>query len=96
LVPDEQAHHNEDEFDPVVATVLLQLWTASQESPEKPWSLPKLCKRADLPMSTLRRTLTRLQAANLVDLRTNEDEDRTTATLSADGLEFCTQLFRPE
>ncbi|MEA3120185.1 MAG: hypothetical protein QOI13_3455, partial [Paraburkholderia sp.] len=39
--PDEQARTSDEELDPVVLTVLLQLWTAWQESPGKPWSLPK-------------------------------------------------------
>jgi hypothetical protein len=95
LVPDEQARTNDEELDPVVVTVLLQLWTAWQESPGEPWSLPKLCKRAELAMSTLRRTLTRLGAAGFVEV-TTEDAERATAMLSPDGVEFCTQLFRPE
>lgn len=96
LAPDEQVHASDDELDPVVVTVLLHLWTAWQESPDKPWSLPKLGKRAELAMSTLRRTLSRLQAVGLVVLTTNEDDDRTTAMLSSAGVEFSTQLFRPE
>jgi DNA-binding MarR family transcriptional regulator len=96
LAPDEQAKTHDDELDPVVMTVLLYLWTAWQESPDKPWSLPKLSKRTDLPMSTLRRTLSRLQGAGLAELRTSEDDERTTAALSSAGIEFSTQLFRPE
>ncbi|MEA3116862.1 MAG: hypothetical protein QOI13_132, partial [Paraburkholderia sp.] len=53
------------------------------------------CKRAELAMSTLRRTLTRLGAAGFVEVSTGDDE-RATAMLSPDGVEFCTQLFRPE
>jgi DNA-binding MarR family transcriptional regulator len=89
-----QAH--DDELDPVVVTVLLHLWTAWQESPGKPWSLAKLSKRTELAMSTLRRTLARLQGAGFVVLATNEEEDRTTVALSPDGVDFATQLFRPE
>jgi DNA-binding IclR family transcriptional regulator len=95
LIPDEQARTNDEELDPVVVTVLLQLWTAWQESPDKPWSLPKLCKRAELAMSTLRRTLTRLAAAGFIEV-TTEDDERATAKLSSEGVEFCNQLFHPE
>jgi DNA-binding MarR family transcriptional regulator len=96
LISDDEARTHDDELDPVVVTVLLHLWTAWQDSPENPWSLPKLGKRTELAMSTLRRTLSRLQAAGLVELTTNEDDDRTTAMLTPDGVEFSTQLFRPE
>jgi DNA-binding MarR family transcriptional regulator len=96
LAPEEQSQTSDDELDPVVVTVLLHLWTAWQESPGKPWSLPKLCKRTELAMSTLRRTLSRLQGAGLVALTMNEDEERTIAALTPDGFEFATQLFRPE
>ena len=95
MAPDEQAQTNDEELDPVVVTVLLQLWTAWQEAQGKPWSLPKLCKRGELAMSTLRRTLTRLNAAGFLVL-TIEDDEKATAVLSPAGVEFCTQLFRPE
>jgi DNA-binding MarR family transcriptional regulator len=96
LAPEDPSQGSDDELDPVVLTVLLYLWTAWQESPGKPWSLPKLCKRTELAMSTLRRTLSRLQGAGLVVLTTNVDDERTTAALTPDGVEFATQLFRPE
>ncbi len=49
-----------DAIDPAMTAVLTQLWRAKREAPERAWSLAKLAKQADLPMSTLKRQLTSL------------------------------------
>ncbi len=41
----------DDELDPVLVAVLAQLWRAHQETPGGAWSLAKLSKQADVPMS---------------------------------------------
>ncbi|KDB10281.1 regulatory protein IclR [Burkholderia sp. lig30] len=76
------------EFDPVVAVVLEQLWMASADGSGKPWTLAKLAKRAALPMSTLRRTLTMLKSAGLADFDIDE-EGRGMATLTGPGRALC-------
>jgi DNA-binding MarR family transcriptional regulator len=84
------------ELDPVVEQLLMLLWEAAREASEdrsvKAWSLAKISKRADLPMSTLRRYLTQLQSAGVVDVQIDE-EGRGTATLTGEGRELCEALF---
>jgi predicted transcriptional regulator len=99
LNPNDPAHdkHCDDtdddgELDPVVEQLLMLLWEAAREPSGKAWSLAKLSKRADLPMSTLRRYLTQLQSAGVVDVQTDE-EGRGLAALTAEGLELCEALF---
>jgi hypothetical protein len=75
-------------FDPVVAVVLEQLWMASADGSGKPWTLAKLAKRAGLPMSTLRRTLTMLKSAGLADFDIDE-EGRGMAALTGPGRALC-------
>ncbi len=55
------------DIDPALVAVLTQLWRARREAPERAWSLAKLAKQSDLPMSTLRRQLTGLSDAGLTD-----------------------------
>ena len=81
-----------DELDPVIATVLVQLWEASHDPLGKSWSLAKLSKRAQVPMSTLRRGLTQLDAAGFVDVVIREDGTGT-AALNAAGRALCAELF---
>jgi DNA-binding IclR family transcriptional regulator len=83
---------NNDELDPVIANVLLRLWEASSNPAGKSWSLAKLSKRTQMPMSGLRRTLTQLEAAGLVDVAMHDDGTGT-AALSAAGLELGAALF---
>ncbi|MBP0594405.1 helix-turn-helix domain-containing protein [Paraburkholderia sp. LEh10] len=97
--PNDSAHdkHRDDddddnELDPTVELLLTLLWEAAHEPSGKPWSLAKLSKRADLPMSTLRRYLTQLQSAGVLDVQM-DDEGRGTAALTAEGRELCEALF---
>lgn len=79
-------------FDPALAALLEQLWRAAMSSPNKPWSLTKLSKQSQLQMSTLRRRLTDLAAADLVEVTIHEDGSGS-ATLNARGRELCAALF---
>ncbi|MDQ7978355.1 ArsR family transcriptional regulator [Paraburkholderia sp. SARCC-3016] len=75
-----------------LVVVLGELWGARNESPGKPWSLAKLSKRAQLPMSTLRRLLTELTAAELVDVEMRPDGTGSVA-LTEQGAQVCADLF---
>jgi DNA-binding MarR family transcriptional regulator len=81
-----------DAIDPVLVAVLTQLWRAKQETPDRAWSLAKLSKQADLPMSTLRRQLTGLSDAGLVEVKMDE-EGAGSAWLSAEGVTLCAAVF---
>ena len=92
--PNDSAHDkhcddddDDNELDPTVEQLLQLLWEAASESPEKPWSLAKISKRADHPMSTLRRYLTQMQSVRM------DEEGRGTATLTDEGRELCEALF---
>jgi DNA-binding transcriptional ArsR family regulator len=80
------------DLDPAVAAALAQLAAADRETPSLACSLARLSKRAELAMSTLRRALTALQDAGLVELR-GLDGERPTAALTAAGRAFCAAVF---
>jgi len=99
--PNDSAHdkHCDDDdddngLDPTVEQLLMLLWEAASATAGdgKPWSLAKISKRAELPMSTLRRYLTQLQSAGVIDVQM-DDEGRGTALLTAEGRELCEALF---
>jgi hypothetical protein len=88
----------DDEIDPALIAILAQLWRAAQETPGRAWSLAKLSKQSGVPMSSLRRHLTALSDAALLDPAdpdtTRENAANTpTAALSEAGRELCAQLF---
>ncbi|AIP66263.1 DNA-binding protein [Burkholderia thailandensis] len=82
----------DDGLDPPILAVLLQLREAAVDARGAPWSLAKLGKRAGVPMSTLRRTLTRLDAAGVTETMVRDDGAGRTA-LTAQGLRWCDALF---
>ncbi|KVU56409.1 hypothetical protein [Burkholderia ubonensis] len=83
-----------DEFplDPVLVATLATLHEAACDPTGKLWSLPKIAKRAQLPMSALRRVLTQLDAAGLT-ATTLSESGMGSAALTGDGRAVCVQLF---
>lgn len=82
----------DDDLDPVVGAILQALWDHGQSGADKDLSLARLSKRASVQMSVLRRVLTQLGAADLVDTVIEED-GRGTARLTEEGRAVCGQLF---
>ena len=81
-----------DDIDPALVAVLGQLWRAREETPGRAWSLAKLAKQSDLPMSALRRQLTALEEAGLADVQMNEDGTGS-AWLTEQGATLCRAVF---
>jgi len=80
------------DVDPVKAAILRNLLEASQEGDGKLWSLAKLSKRSGVPMSTLMRNLTQFEMAGIVNVNVEQD-GRSFASLSDEGIEIVPQLF---
>ncbi|KAF1060287.1 DNA-binding protein [Burkholderia gladioli] len=82
----------EDGLDPVIVAVLGCLRDALSETPGRAWSLAKLSKRSQVPMSTLRRTLTELDAAGITKTELKE-EGIGHAVLTEEGIGLSEALF---
>jgi len=89
---DESALESGDAIDPVLVSILEQLWRAQCETPGRAWSLAKLSKQAGAPMSGLRRHLTALVDGGLV-VTTLAEDGTGSASLSEDGRAFCAEIF---
>jgi hypothetical protein len=83
---------DEQGMDAALLAVLEQLWRAARQTGQAPWSLARLAKQSGLPMSVLRRQLSYLQAAGVVQLQLNE-EGRGSAGLTVDGMALCREIF---
>lgn len=79
-------------LDPALVATLATLHEAATDPSGKTWSLPKIAKRTQLPMSTLRRVLTQLDAAGL-SATTLNDDGTGSAALTEEGRAVCAQLF---
>ncbi|MBN3727168.1 ArsR family transcriptional regulator [Burkholderia sp. Ac-20379] len=84
--------HDDGGLDPVIVAVLACLRDALTETPGRAWSLAKLSKRSQVPMSTLRRTLTELDGAGLTRTEIGEDGIGHVA-LSDEGAALADALF---
>ncbi|WP_455282504.1 transcriptional regulator [Cupriavidus necator] len=80
------------DIDPAILAALQVLCQAGREGGASPWSLAKIAKRGQLPMSVLRRVLTQLQSAGLADVVIDE-EGRGHASLTQAGAELAAQVF---
>jgi hypothetical protein len=93
-----------DAIDPVIESLLGQLWEAANEAGAdaaqgtaservgRTWSLAKLAKRCQLPQSALRRYLTSLTEAGLVTV-TLDETGLGSSTLTEFGRSVCADLF---
>lgn len=86
------AESDDSPLDPAIVATLATLNEAATDPSGKTWSLPKIAKRAQLPMSTLRRVLTQLDAAGL-SATTLNDDGTGSAALTDEGRAVCAELF---
>ncbi|HZZ13349.1 MAG TPA: helix-turn-helix domain-containing protein [Paraburkholderia sp.] len=91
-VPPATSAAGDDELDPALLAVLVQLWRAHREAPGGAWSLAKLSKQAGVPMSALRRQLAALADADLV-VTSFTEEGLGFVRLSEAGASVCGELF---
>lgn len=90
---DEKAQTEQSgDIDPAIVDVLLVLRQAGVEAAGAPWSLARIAKRAQLPMSVLRRVLTQLQSAGLAEVSI-EENGRGHASLTQEGEALAAQWF---
>ncbi|MFJ4294000.1 transcriptional regulator [Cupriavidus sp. NPDC089707] len=80
------------DIDPAILAALQVLHEAPRAGAATPWSLAKIAKRAQLPMSVLRRVLTQLQSAGLADVAIDE-AGHGHASLTQAGAELAAQVF---
>ncbi|MBF6987829.1 MULTISPECIES: Rrf2 family transcriptional regulator [Cupriavidus] len=80
------------DIDPAILAALQVLNQAPRDAATAPWSLAKIAKRAQLPMSVLRRVLTQLQSAGLADFAIDE-AGHGHASLTQAGAELAAQAF---
>jgi len=78
-------------IDPVLVAILHALWAHAAEAGGD-LSLARLSKRADVQMSVLRRMLTQLADADLVEM-TLEEDGRGAARLTGEGEALGGELF---
>ncbi|MCW3479538.1 hypothetical protein OL229_08160 [Neisseriaceae bacterium JH1-16] len=88
----QQALYPIDELDQAMVAILAQLWRARTEDKDRPWSLARLCKQANVRMSSLRRYLTLLEDEGLVSVDIPED-GLGSACLTESGAMLCRDLF---
>jgi DNA-binding IclR family transcriptional regulator len=81
-----------DELDQAMIAILAQLWRARTEDKDRPWSLARLCKQANVRMSSLRRYLTLLEGEGLASVDIQED-GLGSACLTESGAVLCRDLF---
>lgn len=72
--------------------LLHTLWRLHDERPDKPCTLARLSKQAELPMSVLRRQLLPLADAGWIVLQLDEGGVAGTVQLSESGQELCRAL----
>ena len=80
------------DIDPALIGLLGMLWEAQTASPDKPWSLAKISKRAGLSMSALLRHMNRLDDAGLA-ITAHREEGNPAAVLTDAGCELCAAIF---
>jgi len=83
----------DDEVLTLLADVMQALWRSNAEWPNKPCSLARLSKQAGRPMSVLRRQLTMLEEAGLVDVALDEGGVSGTVAFTPAGRQMAMEIF---